>query len=361
LLAKVVDEIYEAAFAPEKWEAVLDKISRLSSSMSAALMVLSDRYPPRGVVTPSLAKIFNENFVGAGDWEKSIRVQTMLKVRPRGFVLVDEFVPPEQSLDDPVSLSLRAHGMSQQLCTMIPTTGGDFVTFTTERSTQHGHYTARDIDFLNDLRPHLARGGLVAARLGLERAQATVSVLNTLGLPAAVLTQTGYVIAANPMLEQMSAMIMPKAWGGLIIADAAANMLYNNSIAQMRSRNLHSLQSIPVPGAETHSAAVLHILPMRGDARDIFAGAEYLMVVSTIDAKSASPTILGALFDLTPAEARLAEGLLSGDALSAIARHHGVSITTVRTQLSSIFAKTGTSRQAQLVALLSSLWVPQDH
>jgi len=56
---------------------------------------------------------------------------------------------------------------------------------------------------------------------------------------------------------------------------------------------------------------------------------------------------------LTPAEARIALGIARGDALAAIAKAHGISIATVRTQLKSVFAKTGTHRQAQLVALLA--------
>jgi DNA-binding CsgD family transcriptional regulator len=56
---------------------------------------------------------------------------------------------------------------------------------------------------------------------------------------------------------------------------------------------------------------------------------------------------------LTPAEARIALGIARGDALAAIAEAHGISIATARTQLKSVFAKTGTHRQGQLVALLA--------
>jgi DNA-binding CsgD family transcriptional regulator len=64
---------------------------------------------------------------------------------------------------------------------------------------------------------------------------------------------------------------------------------------------------------------------------------------------------LRVLFGLTPAEGRLAMLLADGHAPTAIAEMVGVSRNTLKSQLSSIFRKTGTSRQAQLVRLLLQL------
>ena len=361
LVQKLIDDIYEAAFIPGKWEGVLDQMAGLSNSSSAAILVFSDHYAPRGMVSPALAHIFAQDFVGAGEWKLSVRVKTMLEIQPRGFVLIDDFVAPEDALADPAWLRLHALGMEHQLCTMIPMSSGEHVTFTTERHGRDGPYATKDIALLDGLRPHLARAGLIAARLGLERAQAAVAVLDALGLPAAILRQSGDVMAASNALDTLSTLIMPQAWGGIHIAHPTANALYRETLAQMRSGNLRALRSIPVPAGQTYPAAVIHVLPMRGGARDILAGSEYLMVVSTVQAQVANSSLLNALFDLTSAEARLADRLLTGQSLDDIAVLHGVAITTIRSQLSSIFAKTGTSRQGQLVALLSSLCSPRDH
>jgi DNA-binding CsgD family transcriptional regulator len=63
--------------------------------------------------------------------------------------------------------------------------------------------------------------------------------------------------------------------------------------------------------------------------------------------------LLGALFGLTRAEARLARGVLTGCTAGRYARQVGVRMATIRSQLHSIFVKTGVTRQAELVALLS--------
>ena len=57
-------------------------------------------------------------------------------------------------------------------------------------------------------------------------------------------------------------------------------------------------------------------------------------------------------FGLSPGEARLAVALCSGDALRAAASLLGITYETARSRLKSVLAKTGTRRQAELVALL---------
>ena len=54
-------------------------------------------------------------------------------------------------------------------------------------------------------------------------------------------------------------------------------------------------------------------------------------------------------FHLTQAEAQLASQLASGDPLDTICDRLGIAKETGRNQLKSVFAKTGTSRQAELV------------
>jgi DNA-binding CsgD family transcriptional regulator len=61
---------------------------------------------------------------------------------------------------------------------------------------------------------------------------------------------------------------------------------------------------------------------------------------------------LRAEFGLTKAEARLAVALTDGRSPAQAAKDFDVKLTTIRSQLQQIFAKTGTSRQVELVAML---------
>jgi DNA-binding CsgD family transcriptional regulator/PAS domain-containing protein len=62
-------------------------------------------------------------------------------------------------------------------------------------------------------------------------------------------------------------------------------------------------------------------------------------------------------FGLTPAESSLAAEIAKGDGRKAAAERRGVALSTARAQLSSIFEKTGTRRQAELVRLVHNVTV----
>jgi DNA-binding CsgD family transcriptional regulator len=61
------------------------------------------------------------------------------------------------------------------------------------------------------------------------------------------------------------------------------------------------------------------------------------------------------LFGLTAAEARLALWLLRGETLHTACGRYDVSPHTVRVQLTSIFRKTQTSRQSELLTLMTRI------
>ena len=59
------------------------------------------------------------------------------------------------------------------------------------------------------------------------------------------------------------------------------------------------------------------------------------------------------LFDLTPAEAKVARDIASGLNVEGLAGSLNLSPATIGNQLNAVLAKTGTKRQAELTLLLS--------
>jgi DNA-binding CsgD family transcriptional regulator len=102
----------------------------------------------------------------------------------------------------------------------------------------------------------------------------------------------------------------------------------------------------------------LYLMALRPEATlRVFGDRSLAMAIFHVPGKRVEldPFIVAASYDLTPGEARVALAIVRGEALEEIARHHHVSITTVRTQLAALFQKTGTRRQAELVSLLASM------
>lgn len=59
------------------------------------------------------------------------------------------------------------------------------------------------------------------------------------------------------------------------------------------------------------------------------------------------------LYGLTPREAEVTEALMLGHSPAVIARQHKVAVTTLRTQIRSLLAKTGADRVTSLLLLLA--------
>jgi DNA-binding CsgD family transcriptional regulator len=89
----------------------------------------------------------------------------------------------------------------------------------------------------------------------------------------------------------------------------------------------------------------------------VFTGLEdpavAVFIADPNDAIRTPDTRLKGLFGLTKAEARLSQLLVGGMELREAAEQIGVSYNTVRMQLRGVLAKTGTSRQSELMRVLT--------
>ena len=83
-----------------------------------------------------------------------------------------------------------------------------------------------------------------------------------------------------------------------------------------------------------------------------------IFVASATTAAPPPIAALTALFDLTPSEARVLDLIAAGQSNAEVAATLGVAVSTVRTHLLRLFDKTGTHRQADLVALVASFSLP---
>lgn len=143
-------------------------------------------------------------------------------------------------------------------------------------------------------------------------------------------------------------------WFG--IGAAPANAALKDALLRLAASVTPTVQSIAVPASAALPPSVVHLLPVRRAARDVLTGADDMLIVTEIGQQPAPDgAVLSSLFDLTPAEARIAASLATGATLAATAAALSISVSTTRSHLSAVFSKTGTARQAELVSLLSSM------
>ncbi|RZA15977.1 MAG: helix-turn-helix transcriptional regulator, partial [Lysobacteraceae bacterium] len=171
---------------------------------------------------------------------------------------------------------------------------------------------------------------------------------------SAALTATGRVVVANASFELLAPRVVAGALDHVQLSSKAANEALKQALGSASADPGFSARSIPISAEEGAPALIAHLLPIRRAAQDIFARAQFLLVLTAVVAPGAPLTeMLHGLFDLTPAEARVARALAGGLSIDEISLSSATSRETVRTQLKGVMAKTATTRQSELVRLLA--------
>jgi DNA-binding CsgD family transcriptional regulator len=354
----LVDLIYEAAFVPDHWETVLNDMAAQAGGAGTVLFnsnAVSTKWRASSGIMDMIERILREDWGSRND-----RAKRLLGKPYSGFFNEAEEFTDEEYNTFPIYTDLmQPLGYGFGAGTAISVPSGDHIVFSVERKRANGPMTGADISFLDGLRPHLARAAMMAGRLEFERINAAVRALELTGLPSAVLTERGTILAHNALLATLGKQISFQAFNKFSFASPAANTQLTEALQQFRlgkTQTLRACQSFPLPQIDDTPAAVAHLLPICGNARDIFASAAFFLLVTPVDKqKVPTATVIQGLFDLSVAEARVAQFMSTGNDIPSVAQQLGVSTETIRTHVKSIFRKTGTARQSELAALLSSI------
>ena len=180
--------------------------------------------------------------------------------------------------------------------------------------------------------------------------------LNSFSEPAVTVDRAGRVLEAN---SQMSSLLGEKIRirnNRLRLSDAVARSRLEGLMQAIGVMSDTSNIEPIVLKCDDKSPVVLRITAIPEAAQSLFAGAfAILTFIRVIPRPRPAPSLLSKIFGLTPAEARLTAALADGRPLVQVAKALNISWETARTQLKTVFLKTNTHRQSELVALLSRI------
>jgi DNA-binding CsgD family transcriptional regulator len=353
--ADLIDRIYECSFVPELWPDILDELAEMTAARGGLLFAVRDKVL-NWTASPNLKEIF-ASYVKDGWFRRCGRQICLFSQSQPTFLVEHDFWTDDQLNANPIYRDFfRPHGLGWSAGTGLQMPTGDNIVFSVEREFNRGPIEKEMVDTLNELRPHLARSAFVSARLSLQRAKGANEALTAMGIPALLLDETGVVIAANHFIEELSEHVQWRARNRITLIDSRANELLWASLASLDTSSELSVRSFPLRDGENRAAMVVHIVPIRRSAHDMFARCYALLVVTPVASPQAPPVeLLRSLFDFTQSEARVASGLAVGKTLEEIASTGGVAISTVRSQLRQVLEKTGCARQAEVVAMLANV------
>lgn len=220
--------------------------------------------------------------------------------------------------------------------------------------------------------PHLQRATQLSINSFVQASQASVGIeiVNRLRYPMFLLRTDGQVVHMNCAARQLLAdaqAALRMDGTRLVGADPACARRLTQALEAYQEQvpaaaggragpaplpSDAQILSLERPGARPLKGFVSPLYPE--SVMGIFGAQRLVMAAFSGPSRGALPDVsfLIAAYGLTPAEARVATQVALGKSIKQTAQELRVQPTTVRTQLDSVFRKTGTGKQSEMVAEL---------
>jgi DNA-binding CsgD family transcriptional regulator/PAS domain-containing protein len=369
-MSDLVASIYDCAIDPNEWPRTLAALCEAMNFKSAALNLRS--YPSGDILllyTTGIEQHWLEKLHGYGAeaLEQWGGIGKLLTYDPNQPALMSE--KHKEGLTEASRIYVewtRPRGMIDVMGVALARDGAAMGTIAFGRHRDAGPVTERDLSLARLLLPHLQRSVAISRLLDIGSIKSDMfqSVVDALSVGVVMTDASLKVIHANQVARRMLSMGAPVTAinGRLSVPSPGATAALSRAVikAAMDEKSLGP-NGFGVPlrlGDETH---VFHVLPLRsGQLRPtVSVAADAAIFIAPSRQSPLWPELeIAALFDLTPAEARVFERISAGVSPGQIAAETGAAQSTIKTHLLQVFAKTGCHRQAELVALASSLKLP---
>lgn len=364
----LVGNIYDAALAPGEWPAVLVRICKLLNAQTAALWTYDvyDRTPPWQLEVgydPDWMKLYTEKYLAMNPYMED--VARMSPGDARASSSRREY--PELFKTEFYQGWLRPQRFIDSSVLMIEKSMNTITTLVNVRNEDQGLYDDATIDIVRRLYPHLRRslliGGLV--RESHDRATDYAAALDSLAAGVFLLTDKSFVAHANVAGETMLNVESPlkKIDGRLVLSDKQANRALRAELAASQDGDpMLDGKGSSIPIHCQDGDFVVHVMPLNALRRkSVGSGGEaaYILFVKRNDPKD--KTVIASFakrFGLTGQETRVLQTVLDSGGVPMAADILGISPSTARTHVTSIFDKTGVRRQADLIRILIEMKSP---
>ena len=362
----LVDRIYAAAETPELWPDALEGIAEATGSAASLLYRNMDAHEG-GVdytvrITPDAADAYQQYFHKIDPWGNSPRAAALVKT---GAVVDGDELVVRSDLRDTEYYNdfARPNGLTRVLVGILAKDGPFASVISLIRDEEAGEHGAGERRLLNALMPHLTRAVQIHRRLIPVSVLdgAAVDVLDCLASGVAVLDGGGRTIflnrAAERLLRKRDGLYVEHGCLAAALPQErdALRALIAQAAQTTAGTSLRSGGALPISRPSMARPFNVLVTPL-GRRHTSMHGPAAAVAVFMSDPEERAFSEIGALvrlFRLTPAEARLAAGIATGAPLNDVADALGIGRETARTQLRSVFAKTGTTRQAELVRIIT--------
>jgi len=371
-LEELISLIYEGPLQAKPWQGFLPLLRKIMDAQVVSLVLRPPAAGDRGVILNCRrgedgAEL--EDLADPDDWEainyreQFFALDPFVNLPPGKVVTQQELVPDEELLESEYYRDYLAPiGIFHILGVDTVEPDGMLARLRIARRHDESAFGSQHKQLCERLLPHLRRAIQIHSRLSRTESERDIyaGAVDQLSVATLVLDERGRIINTNSVARALLA-----EQDGLSEVDQALHVsdreidrrlqdIVAGAITGQRAGTTATARALRVPRPSGRQELGLVIRPVRtsewddGQASPCVA----IFISDPEQQESASQQLLGELFELTPAEANLAIKLARGLSLAQLSEEQNISQHTARAQLKSVFAKTGVTRQAELVRLV---------
>ena len=364
-LFQLVDRLYGAAVDPECWTDFLGLLARATGSETAAFLVQDVAHNGGDCMWQfGVSDAFVREYP---DWvEENLIMRSTIPLLRTGALLPNNPVSKAEVLrsrfyNDFLRHHVKAVDGTGACILFEPSTT---VVLTCNRLITKPDYGPAEHEIIRALLPHLQRAFSIHRRLGraeIERASSSAA-LDELACGVLFIDERGKVIlsnrAAEAILDADDGLAL-SAIGEICTARSDDQAALRRLIGAACSAGNGAIDTsggavaVQRPSLKRPYAVIVAPLRLRGWPLLARRPAAVVFVERSAQGDRLPHERLRSLFQLTPAEARLAAALAARQTLEEYAERAGISIGTARWTLKKILEKTGCRRQSELMLLLA--------
>lgn len=369
-LSRLIGKVYEAALDKNKWSDFFEDFAKRQNSHAG--LIWSNDFTDRSVdvgqgdssfsvshgFSASALQSFADYYASRNVWLEDSRLHS------EGAIVTGEMLYAQSRLTKTEYWTdwLRPQNISRTAAAIVQKRDERSVNITLARSEEAGAYTPEELHLFKVLMPHFQAALEMHRRLHRVEALAKTAVGVLDALPFGVVLLN----ADNRILHVSSKAL------SLANRSRCVNFMEGQRIQCTRQSDADQVARLVLGASRTgralrgHAGGVLRMLGRDGVSLQLVVvplpswsgpfGMEAASAVFIND-EQASATgsfgeLLRAVYTLTPTEALLTEALVNGQTIQSYAELRHVSMATARTQMRSVMAKVGVTRQSDLVRVV---------
>ena len=368
-LSATITRVYDAALDAALWPAALEQVAGFVGGAAAmvfwqdALIATGQRFSSWGD-DPEYTKSYFAKYIAFNP------LRAVQHLIPIGRIASISGIVGRRKMREGVFYEewMRPQGYVDNVLTNLDRSSSSYASFAVARHERDGLVDALASRKMGLLAPHVRRAVLIGKLGDLRKneTEAWARLIDGMGASIFLIDAKARVVQQNRLGEAMlgEADVVGMAGGQLVSLDRRLTKDFRDfqSLAAQADERI-GVEGIALPlVGKAGRDYVVHFLPLRPATKrpsfdDPRADAAVFIRRAEVDLRSGLQ-LLARRYDFTPRETDVLQAIVAVRGIPQVSSLLGISARTAKAHLHSVFAKTGTDRQADLIKLVAGFSTP---